>query len=319
MQFSTMDDALTEEFFKLGKEINDLERLEPVFDKFDQIRIQRMVGETGSLVEMREMLEGMNGEEEKIVRLFMRPSLIIRNHSFANIVSEVWGALLAAKRDMLESIIPAAGRIEMKNHESDDWSGSGFLIADDIIVTNKHVAKDFVDLGQNPVTWRRNIVDKKRISARIDFREEHMVGEEAEFDLTEIIYVSDSHDFAFFKVERGASEIINPLKLASRVSDEAWVAAVGYPFKDTRSFLGRQRAAKRIFGGVFDVKRMSPGKIMRIEDSYIYHDCTTLKGNSGSPLINLENGELVGIHFYGHNDNNIAVHVDEIQKALAQI
>ena len=58
---------------------------------------------------------------------------------------------------------------------------------------------------------------------------------------------------------------------------------------------------------------------MRIDESYIYHDCTTLKGNSGSPLINLDNGELVGIHFYGHNDNNIAVHVDEIQKALDQI
>ena len=58
MKFSTMDDALTEEFFKLGKEINDLERLEPVFDKFDQLKIQRMVGETGSLGEMRAVLEG---------------------------------------------------------------------------------------------------------------------------------------------------------------------------------------------------------------------------------------------------------------------
>ena len=53
------------------------------------------------------------------------------------------------------------------------------------------------------------------------------------------------------------------------------------------------------------VKRASPGLIGPLPvtpeetDSIIQHDATTLRGSSGAPAISLENGTLMGLHFWG--------------------
>ena len=41
---------------------------------------------------------------------------------------------------------------------------------------------------------------------------------------------------------------------------------------------------------------------MNIEESKIYHKCSTDKGSSGAPILSLENNKLIGIH-YGSIDN----------------
>jgi endonuclease G len=58
---------------------------------------------------------------------------------------------------------------------------------------------------------------------------------------------------------------------------------------------------------VFFKKRLMPGRLtgMKATDSFgrsvkaLAHDCTTLGGNSGSAVIDVEGGRVVGVHFSG--------------------
>ena len=49
---------------------------------------------------------------------------------------------------------------------------------------------------------------------------------------------------------------------------------------------------------------ISYGFLRKIEESKIYHKCSTDKGSSGSPILSLENNRLIGIHYGGSNNFN---------------
>ena len=59
-----------------------------------------------------------------------------------------------------------------------------------------------------------------------------------------------------------------------------------------------------IFKGVFDVKRVQPGVINRvlIDEAVLGHTCSTLRGNSGSPVIDLETNQVIGLHRRGSRE-----------------
>ena len=50
-----------------------------------------------------------------------------------------------------------------------------------------------------------------------------------------------------------------------------------------------------------NVKRLQPGKAVAYSTEYsaVQHDCSTLGGNSGSPVVDLETNEVIGLHFGG--------------------
>src|SRR5258708_39179947 len=54
-----------------------------------------------------------------------------------------------------------------------------------------------------------------------------------------------------------------------------------------------------IFGKIYNKKRLAPGGITSVEEARILHSCTTLGGNSGSAVIDLDTGEALGLHFSG--------------------
>ena len=79
---------------------------------------------------------------------------------------------------------------------------------------------------------------------------------------------------------------------------------MGYPARDDRNDLALQ---DRIFAHVYYVKRLQPGKVRRRDTcrsfghdvSALTHDSSTLGGNSGSAVIDLKTGQVVGLHFAG--------------------
>ena len=80
-----------------------------------------------------------------------------------------------------------------------------------------------------------------------------------------------------------------------------------------------KEAADRIFGNVYEVKRLAPGKVKSIDPVSVSHDCTTLHGNSGSALLKMATGEVVGIHHGGGITANYAVAAEEVLRTLERI
>ena len=79
---------------------------------------------------------------------------------------------------------------------------------------------------------------------------------------------------------------------------------IGYPALDPRNTADLQN---RIFGGIFNVKRLQPGKLREPRDirsfghpvAAVTHDSSTLGGNSGSAVVDVGEGHVVALHFAG--------------------
>ena len=101
---------------------------------------------------------------EAIILLFGRPALLIQEGKFFP-PPELW-AKLENSRDAIQTAIQSVGRIEVKGHPAMDWIGTGWLVAPDVVITNRHVAKEFS--RQSGRSW----VFEPGMKGRIDFHEE---------------------------------------------------------------------------------------------------------------------------------------------------
>ncbi|MHC2390796.1 DNA/RNA endonuclease G (NUC1) [Bradyrhizobium liaoningense] len=77
---------------------------------------------------------------------------------------------------------------------------------------------------------------------------------------------------------------------------------------------------ENIFGKIYNKKRLAPGAVTDIEPTRILHNCTTLGGNSGSAVIDLDSGEALGLHFSGSFlATNYAVRADVVKRLLENL
>ncbi len=238
-------------------------------------------------------------EIEAIVRGTGRPALLIKNGTFSVPDSDVWKNRLEVSRAVIESAIPAVGRIESKNHPDFEWVGTGWVVRENVVVTNRHVATEFALRDISGLFRFRRNYENKEMGARIDLREEYMQPEEMEFKVVKILHIEEPEgpDIAFLEVEFVGANPPSPIKLAENTCAGAYVAAIGYPAWDGKR--NDPAVMRQVFSDIYDVKRLQPGQIVTIGENYITHDCSTLGGNSGSPVINLSTGEAVGLHFAG--------------------
>lgn len=233
---------------------------------------------------------------EAIVVLEGRPPLFIQNGDFRQTPPE-WAVLLG-HRERIKASIARVGRIEVSGHPELDWIGTGFLAGANAIVTNRHVAVEFARLG--PDGWRFEPL----MSASLDFNAEHGALERLEFSITEIIGVHERHDVAVLRLERGGgqSPLPSPLAVASRAPgamEQRPVYVIGYPAWDGRR--NDPDYMSQIFRNIYNVKRLQPGFVTSCpsQGDVFIHDCSTLGGNSGSPVFDLETHQVVGLHFGG--------------------
>jgi endonuclease G len=69
---------------------------------------------------------------------------------------------------------------------------------------------------------------------------------------------------------------------------------VGYPSEESRN--RNPLFVDTIFGGKLSVKRLAPGEFIGSKRGALFHDCSTLGGNSGSPVVEMTTGAVVGLH-----------------------
>jgi endonuclease G len=262
--------------------------------------------------------DDVSSELEAIILSVGRPVLFVRKNTFEIPSSDVWTERLRASQAILERVIPSIGRIEVARHDELDWVGTGWLVREDVIVTNRHVAVEFGLKGGQGYSFRKNL-SGRTIKPSIDFREEHLLPEEeAEFMIKEVLFIHDEPgpDVAFLRLEGKAERV--PIELAAAPAKDTDVAVIGYPARDGRRNPGPDMA--RIYGDVYDVKRLAPGSLTKVDENYVYHDCTTLGGNSGSAVIDLKTGQALGLHFSGSfKKTNYAVPAPVVKRLLDQI
>lgn len=245
-----------------------------------------------------------------------RPALTVRGGEFEEPESGVWRVRLGAARDVLRRATSAVGRIELG--EPERHIGTAWMVAPNIAVTNRHVAEFFARRRGDEFHLRTSPIGTSLLPV-VDFRAEVGLAGEIEAVVAEVLYIADQDgpDLAFVRLEPlVTSPAPIPLSDATLVTGRD-VVVIGYPAYDDRND-GTDQG--RIFGDVYEVKRLSPGKVRIVTDTGFEHDCTTLGGSSGSVVIDLETGDAVGLHFGGEYLNtNYAVRASVIRDHLAPV
>lgn len=264
----------------------------------------------------------VNFNTEAVILFEGRPSLLIKDDGFAPPSSTIWRERLAPAESALRRAIMSVGRIELVNHPLAalaPFVGTGWMVSDDVIVTNRHVVDLF---GLREGDTFRFTVDPATgddVIVRIDFKEEHGHEAVAEIGIARIIHIESQNgpDMAFLKLQTEVGHLPAPLVLGDHKEDE-FIASIGYPGRDPRVLAAELRP---IFGDIFNVKRIAPGMVMPEDDVTVFrHDCSTLKGSSGSVVISLDSGAAVGLHFAGEfGFANFAVKAKQLKDKLARL
>lgn len=232
---------------------------------------------------------------EAIIVVYGRPAILVQDGSFFP-PPKPWEKLEQHRRE-IEAVLPSVGRIEVSGHPRYEWVGTGFVAGDGLVLTNRHVVKEF----STPV-GRGHWEFEPGMKVTIDFAEELGGATPQELPITEVVAVHDQVDLALLRVapRAGKTRLPPPLPLTraprrARKGREVYV--IGYPAADP----GRNdpEVMARIFSDIYGVKRLQPGAVRSTKANLHAHDCSTLGGNSGSCVVDLETHQVVGLHFEG--------------------
>jgi V8-like Glu-specific endopeptidase len=188
-----------------------------------------------------------------------------------------WNRFRQTARQYLYSV----GRIDKVDGNTTEPMATGFVVAPGVLVTNTHVLD-----GISANTRRL-----QKGQAVVLFGQEFGVApDRPAVAITEVIAVHPDLDMSLLRIEDSG---VTPWPIDTQATQKAKrVAAIGYPQDDPRSPVFRDV----IFGDRFKVKRGAPGEVRGVAANAVYHDCSTLGGNSGSPLADLDTCQVVGLH-----------------------
>ncbi len=298
-----------------------VERIAPAIDAFARSEEEAACA--------RDALHRLSGDEEltpddrhaieAIILPQTRPVLDVVRDTYTAPVG-YWSLLDdPAIRAALEAAIPSVGRIELPDDPRLPYGGTGFVVGPHLVMTNRHVAELFASgLGVDGLCF------KPGQSSVIDFREEVAAAKTANIHVP-VVSVEMIHpywDMALLRVE-GLPEAQASLTLGTLHPEDLNqrnIAVIGYPAFDSRNPADVQN---RVFEAHYDVKRLQPGtltgrkQVLSFENRVraLKHNASTLGGNSGSAVIDLSTGAVVGLHFAGrYKESNYAVPTYELAR-----
>jgi endonuclease G len=239
---------------------------------------------------------------EAIVIPDQRPAIDIVDGDFT-VDHPLWSHFAGqVVRAVLRRVITSIGRIELPGHPTLPYGGTGFVVGPGLLMTNRHVAEIFAaGLGAAGLSFRPGL------SAGIDFRRERGRDGSLFLAVRQVVMIHPYWDMALLRVD-GLTAAQAPIPLSLRGPEELAgrdVAVIGYPAFDPRNDAEVQHT---VFGGVYNVKRLQPGKLTGSgliasfgkSVTAALHDSSTLGGNSGSAVIDVATGHVAAVHFAGH-------------------
>ncbi len=278
---------------------------------------------TEAVAEGREAAGASRAAVEAIVLADLRPAWFVDNDRIVMDAPSEQTDSVTANLATLEAACREVGRIDLVAHQTLDYAGTGWLVGTDIAVTNRHVAEAFARAAR-PDGWafapgRFGDPLEVRLNPLRQRLEDALAPRRAE--VAEILYVAPRRgsDLAFLRLVPGHG--LTPLALrGTPVAVDLEIGAIGYPAWDGDR--NDPELMDRIFGARYEVKRFSPGRVIgHGEDGrVVLSDYTSLGGNSGSAVIDLGTGEIVGLHFAGvFREANHAVPSDLVAAALREV
>ena len=240
-----------------------------------------------------------------------RPAMVLQDGAFGD-PPPPWADILGPFRQSIRTTAMSVGRIGVPGLPQLPYAGTGFMVAEDAVMTNCHVAMVFSQNGADG-EWSF----QPGLEANLDLVEDPdaQPADAASPRIVPIEGVIGIHpalDLALLRVTDG---LATPLPIMSRDPgplEGRNVYVLGYPAPDYRNDAATLRS---IFGDRYFVKRLLPGAAMappadatiRMEpcssgaepDDVIFYDCSTTGGVSGSPVVDLDSNQVIGLHFAG--------------------
>jgi len=291
----------------------------------------RMAERTGFVEEAA--VEGMPTEAADLMVLETivrdgRPALLVQDDriTFAGVEAddaseEIIGKLRPAAA-VIQPLLPLVGRIDVDNYPGNaPFLGTGWLVDRNIVVTNRHVAELMTNADGAKFSFKPGRFGES-LRVAMDYRREHELPRQAVAKVKRIVWIEPNPrlaDIAFLEVEVANDGVQRGhFKLAtSDPVDLQEVAVVGYPARASSRIIPDQSRMDKIYGATYDIKRIAPGLMGAGSRGWATHDCTTLGGNSGSVVVDLESGKAVALHFAGlYLIENYAVPASQIQRYL---
>ncbi len=254
---------------------------------------------------------------EAIINEDLRPAVYVRDGTFT-MTHPLLTRLSqdAAIKQRIEQAIPSIGRIELPGSRY-PYGGTGFVVGEGLIMTNRHVAELFAaGLGDKRLSFLSGS------KAGIDFLQEQDRPTGPMLSVRKVVMIHPYWDMAILSVD-GLPATRKPLSLSLKDARDLVghdIFVVGYPAFDGRNPSDVQQ---NLFDGHFGVKRLQPGALQGGMKTSSFakmvpaatHDCSTLGGNSGSAVIDLDTGEVLALHFGGlYHEKNYCVPSFELSR-----
>lgn len=238
-----------------------------------------------------------------------------------------------------KSALIQAGRSVGMLSLNDRLAGTAFVVGKSHILTNLHVVKVIADYDTGARVW------KIRQGVKVTFDVEYPVGPSANClkpNPAKAYYVNGVFSVPSAGVPDDIAVLLTsfdqdfPAPLAVRTkpnekyAGNMTVAVIGYPGPPADMTVAEQIqffSPPDTLSPQFPFKRLSEGftgsqKVT--EDGFFVHKANTAGGNSGSPIFDLSDGSVVGIHVEGNNRFNDVMGYnrgltgDRVRKLLAK-
>lgn len=248
-----------------------------------------------------------------------------------------WQGPLLLIRDLIPKLTRSVGRIDLVGRHV----GTGFLIAPNLVMTNRHVLEILalpVPTDVNPASW---VLGDPEIT--IDFKVEQGSVDTLKFQVEEVVFAGPTPtndtpfvdfndlDVAILRIAAQSLEgknqppPLNFLKGDLGTHGSSDLLVIGYPARP--KFIPKDENGKvrqdvldllmSMFNLMYSVKYLSPGRVMKLPGQvasdprqWVFnHDAATLQGNSGSCVIRYgPKPAVIGLHFAGELEKANSAH-----------
>jgi endonuclease G len=190
------------------------------------------------------------------------------------------------------------GYLRGGKHPELAFAGTGFVIGADLVATADFVVDFLADAKMGTLA-----------GPTVEFVVADAVGgpASAAFKVTEVVALlpatASRSRMAVLRVPGLAVAGYKPLRVSMPATLQPGlnIGVIGYP-----SFDGRipQTVLQVVFRNTFGQKRLMVGKLIdkagaSFGEADLFHDAATIGGVGGGPILNLETGEVIGIHLGG--------------------